>query len=220
MKGIKADRKELTVGRKTEVECDYVRWRKEKLMSITWSVGYTGVKTDILTYTTSGSRVTPSSTFIVPDLESANEKKVELSVLEDSNPEDEVKVCCEVTVLVDDGYGGMKPLSNERCEQFDIVKSVEEPVELDMFSSHRDAEVGDTIEVECRTRQHHHPAPNLVILLNGQQAWSEKMRGNNGVKSRVDLKQHHFNSVRRSIGWGGYKSKVILYLDVFVLLNS
>ena len=127
--------------RPSEVRCDYVRWKAEKLTSITWSVCYPGVKTDILKYTQYGGKLTPSTTFIEADADTATENKVDLRVLAGSDPEEEVKICCEVAVLFDDGYGGMKSLTNERCSDFKVVKGVQRPVEVDIWSSHQQAEV-------------------------------------------------------------------------------
>ena len=122
--------------RPSEVKCDYVRWKAEKLTSVTWSVSYPGVKTDILKFTQYGGKLTPSTTFIEADPDTATENKVELRVLAGSDPEDEVKICCEVAVLFDDGYGGMKSLTNERCSDFKVVKGVQRPVEVDIWASH------------------------------------------------------------------------------------
>ena len=52
--------------------------------------------------------------------DSATDKTVELRVVGDQD-EEEVRVCCEVKVLSDSGYGHMQALKKEKCADFKIV---------------------------------------------------------------------------------------------------
>jgi len=199
---VNSDTGVLMMDRSTEVRCDYIKWKQEMFYSLTWSIGYSGVKTDFLRYTSDGQTVAPSTTFVVPDLNSATEKKIDLRVLHGSDPEEEVEICCEVKVLRDSGYGNMQPLKKERCSDFKIVTAPIRPLEVNLFSSHRSAEVGDSIDLVCESRTDYSPKPTYVLLVNDEEVHNGIMETDNKLKASVKLTEDHFNLVRRSYGYG------------------
>ena len=123
--------------------------------------------------------------------DSATDKTVELRVVGDQD-EEEVRVCCEVKVLSDSGYGHMQALKKEKCADFKIVNGSfdlraaklqlqsivinvdgnrcsepQQPLEVSMYASHTAAEVGDAVDLVCSLPDHRSPRPDLVILVNG-----------------------------------------------------
>ena len=55
MNGVKAQAGSLSTREHTELSCDYLKWKQEELVSLTWAVQYPGVKTDFLEYKNDGS---------------------------------------------------------------------------------------------------------------------------------------------------------------------
>jgi len=186
----------LHVGRTTELTCDYLKWKQEQLYSVTWSIKYPGVKTNIFEYQADGSKATPSSAFVEVDQDSSQEQVVNLRILD--GEEEQVSICCEVKVLRDSGYGSMKPLRKEKCTEIKVLPGGE-PLEVDIWSSHNKAEVGDTMDLVCKAKETQSPEPEFAIRVNGEEVIGA-MR-NNRLEARVSVNEEHFNPTRRSIGY-------------------
>jgi len=186
----------LHVGRTTELTCDYLKWKQEQLYSVTWSIKYPGVKTNIFEYQADGSKATPSSSFVEVDQDSSHGQIVNLRLLD--GEEEQVSICCEVKVLRDSGYGSMKPLRKEKCTEIKVLAGGD-PLEVDIWSSHNQAEVGDTMDLVCKAKESQSPEPEFAIRVNGEEVIGA-MR-NNRLEARVSVNEEHFNPTRRSIGY-------------------
>jgi len=198
----------LHVGQTTELTCDYLKWKQEQLYSVTWSIKYPGVKTNFFEYQADGSKSTPSSTFVQVDEGSSEEQRVNMRILDAQ--EEEVSICCEVKVLRDSGYGSMKPLRKEKCTDIKVLPGGD-PLEVDIWSSHNRAEVGDTMDLVCKAKETPDPEPEYAIRVNGEEIIGVKR--NNRLEARVSVNEDHFNPTRRSIGYrpqGSFISNAIL----------
>ena len=76
------------------------------------------------------------------------------------------------------------------------------PLEVNLFSSHRSAEVGDSIDLVCESRTDYSPKPTYVLLVNDEEVHNGIMETDNRLKASVKLTEDHFNLVRRSYGYG------------------
>jgi len=104
----------LSVGEGKEVECKYIMWRQERLYSVTWSIQYSGVKTDFFVYQEGGSKeVKPGVSLVTVDADNSEDKVVKMRLTD--GREEEVTICCDVMVLRDDGYGSMTNKHKEKC---------------------------------------------------------------------------------------------------------
>eukprot|EP00092_Neocalanus_flemingeri_P033114 GFUD01036009.1.p1 GENE.GFUD01036009.1~~GFUD01036009.1.p1 ORF type:complete len:373 (-),score=93.53 GFUD01036009.1:234-1352(-) len=186
----------LHVGRTTELTCDYLKWKQEQLYSVTWSVKYPGVKSNFFEYQADGSKDAPSSAFIQVDEDSSQEQVVNMMILD--GQEEQVSICCEVKVLRDSGYGSMKPLRKEKCTDIKVIAGGK-PLEVDIWSSHNQAEVGDTMDLVCKAKEAQNPEPEFAIRVNGEEIIGEII--NNRLEARVSVNEEHFNPTRRSIGY-------------------
>jgi len=202
-----SEKDELYTDRTSQVRCNFTKWKREQLLSVTWSLHYRSsggtVKTDFLRYSPDGTE-TPSSTFIVADPDTIEEKKIDLRVLYGSDPEDEVDICCEVKVI-SDSYGNHIPRKKESCSSFKIVKEFIgpslKPLEVDIMSSHTKAEVGDNVDITCVTKDDYKPKPSFAILVNGQVVERDDLNrdGNGkGLQTTLTLTEEHFHSNRQS----------------------
>jgi len=186
----------LHVGRTTELTCEYLKWKQEQLYSVTWSIKYPGVKTNFFEYQADGSKSTPSSSFVQVDEGNSEEQRVNMKILDAQ--EEEVSICCEVKVLRDSGYGSMKPLRKEKCTDIKVVAEGNK-LEVDIWSSHNQAEVGDTMDLVCKAKEDQNPEPEFAIHVNGEEVLGVKR--NKRLEARVSVNEDHFNPTRRSIGY-------------------
>jgi len=201
-----SEKDELYMDRTSAVRCSFTKWKREQLLSVTWSLKYYSsggnVKTDFLRYSPDGTE-SPSSTFIVADPDTIEEKKIDLRVLYGSDPEDEVDICCEVKVI-SDSYGNHIPRKKESCSSFKIVKEFIgpslKPLEVDIMSSHTTAEVGDNVDITCVSKDDYKPKPSFAILVNGQVIERDDLNrdGNGkGLQTTITLTEEHFHSNRQ-----------------------
>jgi len=103
----------LRVNDATELGCKYIMWRQETLASVTWSIQYSGVKTDFFVYKPFHKEVKPGMTMLSVDATNSQDKMINLTL--NDGQEDEVVICCDVKVLRDDGYGIMTTKQKEKC---------------------------------------------------------------------------------------------------------
>ena len=137
----------LSTSRHTELTCDFLKWKQEEFFSLTWAVELLGIKTDFLQYNKDGSESgssvaipqqekyswtcnlyifvcsldtrTPSNGIVGIDLTSVEDRRVSVQVSE-AFDEEELRVCCEVRVLEDRGYGQVRPKRKEKCADFSV----------------------------------------------------------------------------------------------------
>jgi len=208
MKGVKSEAGLLYTDRGQELRCDYIKWKQEQLFSVTWSLEYPGVRTQLLEYSHDGTVTSTqdTSSWVVADRDSATDKTVELRVVGDQG-EEEVRVCCEVKVLSDSGYGHMQALKKEKCADFKIVNEPQQPLEVSMYASHTAAEVGDAVDLVCSLPDHRSPRPDLVILVNGVEVGSLGSRDTLAsrapprLEAALEVAEEHFYAVRKSAGY-------------------
>ena len=62
---------------------------------------------------------TPSNGIVGIDLTSVEDRRVSVKVSE-AFDEEELRVCCEVRVLEDRGYGQVRPKRKEKCADFSV----------------------------------------------------------------------------------------------------
>jgi len=103
----------LRVDEPTELGCKYIMWRQESLASVTWSIKYSGVKTDFFVYKPFNKEVKPGMSMLSVDATNSEDKMVNMRLTDGG--EDEVVICCDVKVLRDDGYGSMTTKHKEKC---------------------------------------------------------------------------------------------------------
>merc|ERR1711953_787437 len=108
----------LRVNDATELGCKYIMWRQETLASVTWSIQYSGVKTDFFVYKPFHKEVKPGMSMLTVDATNSEEKMINLTLTD--GQEDEVVICCDVKVLRDDGYGSMTTKQKELKTQREI----------------------------------------------------------------------------------------------------
>jgi len=79
-------------------------------------------------------------------------------------------------------------------------------LEVDIWSSHNQAEVGDTMDLVCKAKETQSPEPEFAIRVNGEEVTGVKR--NNRLEARVSVNEEHFNPTRRSIGFRPQNSVV------------
>merc|ERR1719500_2540327 len=65
----------LRVDEATELGCKYIMWRQESLASVTWSIQYSGVKTDFFVYKPANKEVKPGMSMVSVDATNSEEKR-------------------------------------------------------------------------------------------------------------------------------------------------
>merc|ERR1711974_498882 len=148
----------LRVNEATELGCKYIMWRQESLASVTWSIQYSGVKTDFFVYKPANKEVKPGMSMVSVDATNSEEKMVSLRLTD--GQEDEVVICCDVKVLRDDGYGSMTTKNKEKCSAPIRVEEQsiwtgrgcgqlfgERPARVDDCQRHKDHKEGATREI-------------------------------------------------------------------------
>merc|ERR1711953_1571297 len=180
----------LRVNDATELGCKYIMWRQETLASVTWSIQYSGVKTDFFVYKPFHKEVKPGMSMLTVDATNSQDKMINLTLTD--GQEDEVVICCDVKVLRDDGYGSMTTKQKEKCS---APIRVEEPArQRHLISISADVpetgSVGRTVQIVCnaRNRDHYH---YLKLMVNGRTLREER---DNTVQHSLLLQQSHFTS--------------------------
>jgi len=181
----------LRVNDATELGCKYIMWRQETLASVTWSIQYSGVKTDFFVYKPFHKEVKPGMSMLSVDATNSQDKMINLTLTD--GQEDEVVICCDVKVLRDDGYGSMTTKQKEKCSA---------PIRVEDSTRHRHSlvsisadvpetgSVGRTVQIVCnaRNRDHYH---YLKLMVNGRTLREER---DNTVQHSLLLQQSHFTS--------------------------
>merc|ERR1719376_1703563 len=166
-------------------------WRQESLASVTWSIQYSGVKTDFFVYKPFNKEVKAGMSMLSVDATNSEDKMVNLRLTD--GQEDEVVICCDVKVLRDDGYGSMTTKQKEKCSA---------PIRVEDQSRSRHSlvsisadvpesgSVGETVPLVCnaRNRDLYH---SLRLMVNGR-TLREIM--DNTVQYSLPLHQTHFTS--------------------------
>jgi len=181
----------LRVDQATELECNYIKWVQESLASVTWSIQYSGVKTDFFVYKPTNKEVKPGMSMLSVDATNSEDKMVNMRLTD--GQEDEVVICCDVKVLRDDGYGSMTTKQKEKCS---APIRVEDPskswrrlvsISADVPES---GSVGETVPLVCNARnldQYH----SLRLMVNGETL--RNIRAHT-VQYSLPLRQTHFTS--------------------------
>merc|ERR1719167_1367620 len=168
--------------------------KQEHLYGIFWSVKYPGVKTNILEINANGEKTIHTNSLVQVDEEKSEEKVVNLRILD--GQEERIAVCCEVKVLKDSGYGSMKPLRKEKCEDLTVSTVGEEPLSVELKTSHTQVVIGDILGIVCKSSN---PAADLLIRVNSEEI--NVLKRDDEVEARVNILEEHFTPVRRSIGY-------------------
>merc|ERR1711953_954814 len=181
----------LRVNEATELGCKYIMWRQESLASVTWSIQYSGVKTDFFVYKPANKEVKPGMSMVSVDAANSEEKMVSLRLTD--GQEDEVVICCDVKVLRDDGYGSMTTKNKEKCSA---------PIRVEDQSRSRHSlvsisatvpesgRVGETVQLVCNARNLDH-LHNLRLMVSGRTLRETRDRT---VQYSLPLQQTHFTS--------------------------
>jgi hypothetical protein len=181
----------LRVDEATELGCEYIMWRQETLASVTWSIQYSGVKTDFFVYKPFNKEVKPGMSMLSVDATNSEDKMVNMRLTD--GQEDEVVICCDVKVLRDDGYGSMTTKQKEKCSA---------PIRVEDQSRSRhnlvsisaevpeSGSVGETVPIVCNARNldlYH----SLRLMVNGRTL--REIRDHT-VQYSLPLHQTHFTS--------------------------
>jgi len=181
----------LRVDEATELGCKYIMWRQETLASVTWSIQYSGVKTDFFVYKPFNKEVKPGMSMLSVDAINSEDKMVNLRLTD--GQEDEVVICCDVKVLRDDGYGSITTKQKEKCSA---------PIRVEDQSRSRHSlisisadvpesgTVGETVPVVCNARNldtYH----TLKLMVNGRTL--REIREHT-LQYSLPLHQTHFSS--------------------------
>merc|ERR1712240_644100 len=149
--GVTSSEDVLRVNEDAELSCKYIMWKQETLASVTWSIQYTGVKTDFFVYRADGRKdVIPGVSLVSVFTDRSNDKSVTL-MLTDSR-EREVSFCCHVMVLRDDGYGSMTTKEKEKCSgrlPVESVRRIQERAAV-ILECPETASVGQTLQLVCQ----------------------------------------------------------------------
>jgi len=181
----------LRVDEATELGCKYIMWRQESLASVTWSIQYSGVKTDFFVYKPFNKEVKPGMSMLSVDATNSEDKMVNLRLTD--GQEDEVVICCDVKVLRDDGYGSMTTKHKEKCSAPIRVEDQSRSrhglvsISADVPES---GSVGETVPLVCNARNidlYH----SLRLMVNGRTL--REIRDNT-VQYSLPLHQTHFTS--------------------------
>merc|ERR1712055_881677 len=181
----------LRVDEATELGCKYIMWRQETLASVTWSIQYSGVKTDFFVYKPFNKEVKPGMSMLSVDATNSEDKMVNLRLTD--GQEDEVVICCDVKVLRDDGYGSMTTKHKEKCSAPIRVEDQSRSrhglvsISADVPES---GSVGETVPLVCNARNidlYH----SLRLMVNGRTL--REIRDST-VQYSLPLHQTHFTS--------------------------
>jgi len=182
----------LRVDEATELGCKYIMWRQETLASVTWSIQYSGVKTDFFVYRPFNKEVKPGMSMLSVDATNSEDKMVNLRLTD--GQEDEVVICCDVKVLRDDGYGSMTTKQKEKCSAPIRVEDQRSRLRHNLVSISADVpesgSVGETVPIVCNARNldlYH----SLRLMVNGRTL--REIRDNT-VQWSLPLQQTHFTS--------------------------
>jgi len=187
----------LRVDEATELGCKYIMWRQETLASVTWSIQYSGVKTDFFVYKPFNKEVKPGMSMLSVDATNSEDKMVNLRLTD--GQEDEVVICCDVKVLRDDGYGSMTTKQKEKCSAPIRVEDQSRSRHSLVYISADVPEsgtVGETVPVVCNARNldtYH----ILKLMVNGRTL--REIREHT-LQYSLPLHQTHFTSSSSQYG--------------------
>jgi len=177
----------------TELGCKYIMWRQESLASVTWSIQYSGVKTDFFVYKPFNKEVKPGMSMLSVDAANSEDKTVNLRLTD--GQEDEVVICCDVKVLRDDGYGSMTTKQKEKCSAPIRVEDQSRSRRLISISAEvpESGNVGQTVPIVCNARnlELYHV---LKLMVNGR---TLKEIREHTLQFSLPLQQTHFTSGSR-----------------------
>jgi len=166
------------------------------LASVTWSIQYSGVKTDFFVYkpTRGGGEarkeVKPGMSMLSVDATKSENKTVNLRLTD--GHEDEVVICCDVKVLRDDGYGSMTTKQKEKCS---APIRVEDPAKHSRVEITADVpesgSVGTTVPIVCNVRNRAHGSGYIKLMVNGRTLREES---DNTLQYSLPLQHYHFAS--------------------------
>merc|ERR1712210_378147 len=181
----------LRVDEATELGCKYIMWRQESLASVTWSIQYSGVKTDFFVYKPTNKEVKPGMSMLSVDASNSGNKTVNLRLTD--GQEDEVVICCDVKVLRDDGYGSMTTKQKEKCSApIRVEDSTRRAHRVEITANvPATGSVGRTVPIVCNARnlEHHH---YLKLMVNGRTLREEA--SDRTVQYSLPLLHSHFTS--------------------------
>jgi len=194
--GVTSSEEVLRVNEDTELSCKYIMWKQETLASVTWSIQYTGVKTDFFVYRADGRKdVIPGVSLVSVFTDRSNDKSVTL-MLTDSR-EREVSFCCHVMVLRDDGYGSMTTKEKEKCSgrlPVESVRRIQERASV-ILECPETGSVGQTLQLVCQgTGLSEYQS--LQLTVNGQEVAAPRDRWDRRLEYSLTLYDSHFRSRR------------------------
>jgi len=194
--GVTSSEEVLRVNEDTELSCKYIMWKQETLASVTWSIQYTGVKTDFFVYRADGRKdVIPGVSLVSVFTDRSNDKSVTL-MLTDSR-EREVSFCCHVMVLRDDGYGSMTTKEKEKCSgrlPVESVRRIQERASV-ILECPETGSVGQTLQLVCQgTGLSEYQS--LQLTVNGQEVAAPRDRWDRRLEYSLTLYESHFRSRR------------------------
>jgi len=194
--GVTSSEEVLRVNEDTELSCKYIMWKQETLASVTWSIQYTGVKTDFFVYRADGRKdVIPGVSLVSVLTDRSNDKSVTL-MLTDSR-EREVSFCCHVMVLRDDGYGSMTTKEKEKCSgrlPVESVRRIQERASV-ILECPETGSVGQTLQLVCQgTGLSEYQS--LQLTVNGQEVAAPRDRWDRRLEYSLTLYESHFRSRR------------------------
>merc|ERR1712110_160831 len=181
----------LRVNEATELGCKYIMWRQESLASVTWSIQYSGVKTDFFVYKPANKEVKPGMSMVSVDATNSEEKMVSLRLTD--GQEDEVVICCDVKVLRDDGYGSMTTKNKEKCSapiRVEDQSRLRHSLVSISATVPESGRVGETVQLVCNARNLDH-LHNLRLMVSGRTLRETRDRT---VQYSLPLLQTHFTS--------------------------
>jgi len=194
--GVTASSDILRVNEDTQLSCKYIMWKQETLASVTWSIQYTGVKTDFFVYRADGRKdVVPGVSLVSVFTDRSNDKSVSL-MLTDSR-EREVSFCCHVMVLRDDGYGSMTTKEKEKCSgrlPVESVRRIQERASVTLECPDSGS-IGQTLQLVCQgTGLSEYQS--LKLTVNGQEVALPRDRWDRRLEYSLTLHESHFRSRR------------------------
>merc|ERR1719347_140176 len=190
----------IVTGDSTSLTCDYIKWKNERLYSITWSLQYLGLrsgqKTEFFVWHQDGKKESQSNPILEVEEAASGDKTVSVQMTQEMQGE-ELAFCCEVKVIKDEGYGSMKPLKKMKCsETIKVTEGVATVPSLLVSSSHPIALVGDVVEIQCSPEEPNiTPLPSHVSLglsVNGNKLYASM--NDQVLIGRFKVTQNHFQA--------------------------
>jgi len=189
---IKVQKGAFKVGEFASLSCEYIKWKREKIQKVKWSVGYTGVSgLEMFTsYFEDGKKETQNSDFFEVDENSSGEKVMRVK-LNEVRGAGQVNICCHVEGISDSLYGGLRKNEKEKCVP---VLLLEDWPEVSLEVDRERVRVGEKLSYQCQVKNDVHNKMELYLSINGQDVNSTVSRKLRRIKEDIRITDEHFTS--------------------------